>query len=68
MTISEKIKTKDNEIEQNKAQYSLNRQIVKTLALSLGNVGKCKFLTSKNVLTKKTCERKLLQSKGLNIH
>ena len=34
MTISEKIKTVSNRIEQNKAQYNLDRQIANTSALS----------------------------------
>ena len=40
MTASEKIKTVNNKIEQNKAQYSLERQNAKILALSSGNIGK----------------------------
>ena len=32
MTITEKIKTIDNKIEQNKAQYNLDREIVKISA------------------------------------
>ena len=40
MIISEKIKTIDNKIEQNKAQYNLDRQTVKISALSSGNVSK----------------------------
>ena len=39
MTINEKIKTINNKIEQNKAQYNLDKQTAKILALSLGNVG-----------------------------
>ena len=34
MTISEKIKTVSNRIEQNKAQYNLDRQIANISALS----------------------------------
>ena len=41
MTVSEKIKTIDDKIEQNKAQYDLDRQAAKISALS-GNV--CLFL------------------------
>ena len=40
MTISEKIKTIDYEIEENKAQCNLDRQIAKIGALSSGNVSK----------------------------
>ena len=50
MTISEKIKTIDNEIEQNKAQYNLDRQTANISALSSGNVGKYEFLTGEDVL------------------
>ena len=41
MTISEKIKTINNKIEQNKAQYGLDRPAAKLSTLSSGNVGKC---------------------------
>ena len=52
MTITEKIrKTSDNEIEQNKAQYSLGRQTAKIS----GNVSKYEYLTGKYVYQKKTC-------------
>ena len=40
MTVSEKIKRTDNEIEQNKSQYSLDWQTAKISALSSGNVSK----------------------------
>ena len=51
MTVSEKIRTIDNKIEQNKAQYG--RQNAKILALSSENVGRYEFLTSKDVLREK---------------
>ena len=47
MSISEKVKTIDNKIEGNKAQYSWDRQIPKISAFSSGNVSKYEFLTSK---------------------
>ena len=50
MTVSKKIKTIDNKIKQNKAQYSLDRQTAKKSALSSGNVGKYEFLTGENIL------------------
>ena len=50
MTISEKIKTIDNEIEQKKAHYNLDRQTTNISALSSGNVGKYEFLTAEDVL------------------
>ena len=49
MSISEKIRTIDNKIEQNKAQYDLDRQTAKILALSSGNNSKCELLTGKYV-------------------
>ena len=51
MTISEKIKTIDKEIEQNKAHYNLDRQTANISALSSGNVGKYEFLTAEDVLS-----------------
>ena len=53
MTISEKIKTIDNKIEQSKAQYDLDRQTGKISALLSGNVSKYEFLTGKDVLPEK---------------
>ena len=53
MNISEKIKTINNKIEQNKSQYDLDRQTAKILALSSVNVSKYEFLTGEDVLTAK---------------
>ena len=53
MSISEKIKTIDNKIEQNKAQYNLDRQPARISALSSENVSKYEFSTSKDVLPEK---------------
>ena len=53
MTVSEKIKTIDNKVEQKKAQYDLDRETAKTSALSSGNVNKYKFLTDEDVLLRK---------------
>ena len=53
MSFSEKIKTMDNTIEQNKARYNLDRQAAKISALLSGNVGKYEFLTDKDVLPEK---------------
>ena len=50
MASSEKIKTIDNNIEQNKAQYNLDRKTTDILALSSENVGKYEFLMGKDVL------------------
>ena len=53
MSTSEKIKTINNKIEQNKAQYNLHRQIGEISALSSGSVSKYEFLTGKDVLPEK---------------
>ena len=50
MNISQKIKEINNRIEQNKAQYDLDRQTAMISAFSSGNVSKYKFLTGKDVL------------------
>ena len=54
MSISEKIKA----INQNKAQYDLDRQTVKISALSLGNVSEYDILTSKDLLLVKEVLKK----------
>ena len=53
MSISEKIKAINNKIEQNKAQYNLDRQTAKIFALSSANVSKYEFLTGTDVLPEK---------------
>ena len=53
MTDSEKIKTINKKIEQNKAQYDLDRQTAKISALSSGNVSKYEFSTGEDVLPEK---------------
>ena len=53
MSISEKIKAINNKIEQNKAQYDLDRQTTNISALSSGNVRKYEFLTDKDFYHKK---------------
>ena len=58
MTISEKIKTINNKIRWNKAQYNLDRQTTKISALSSGNVSKYEFLTGKDVLLEKDLLKK----------
>ena len=58
MTISEKIKTINDKIKRNKAQYDLNRKTVKISALSSRNINKYEFLTSKDVLPEKKLARK----------
>ena len=53
MSISEKIKAINNKIDQNEAQYNLDRKTTKISALSSGNVSKYEFLTGKDVLPEK---------------
>ena len=53
MSISEKIKTIDDKIDQNKAQYNLDRQTAKISDLSSANISKYEFLTGKDVLPEK---------------
>ena len=50
MTVIEKIKTIENNIEQNKAQYNLDKQTSIISVLSSKNVGKYNFLTVEDVL------------------
>ena len=61
MSLSEQIKTIDKKIEQNKAQYNLDKQTAKIFALLSGNVSKFEFLTGKDVLPEKDFLEKLLQ-------
>ena len=58
LSISEKNKTIDNKIEQNKAQYNLDRQTANISAVASGNVSKYEFLTGKDVFTRKRLARK----------
>ena len=53
MTVCGKIKIINIKIEQNKAQYNLDRQAPKISALLLVNVGKYEFLIGPDVLSKK---------------
>ena len=50
MSISEKIKAINNKIEQNKAEYNLDRQTAKISALSSWSASKYECLTGKDVL------------------
>ena len=63
MTVSVKIKTMDGKIEQNKAQYHLDKQTAKISALSSGNDSKDEFLTGKGVLPEKDLLEKAATSK-----
>ena len=53
MGISEKSKIIHNKIDQNKAQYNLDRQTAKNSALSSVNASKSEFLTGKYILPEK---------------
>ena len=68
MTVSEKTKTIDNKIEQDKAQYNLNRQTARVSSFSSENFDKYEFnikrCLTRKILTRKSC----LQSKDLNIY
>ena len=57
----------DNKIEQNEAQYDLEKQTSKILALSSRNVSKLEFLTGGDVLIQKGILEKVQQFKKLNI-
>ena len=67
MSISENIKAINNKIEQNKAQYNLDRQTPKMSALSSGNVSKHEFMTSKDVLSEKNLLEKAAATKRFGI-
>ena len=53
MSVTKKIKTIHNKVEQNKVQYDLDRQINKISALLLGNVDKYEFFKGEDVLAEK---------------
>ena len=63
MNITEKIKTINNKIKQNKAQYNLDKQTIKISAISSANVSKYEFLTSKDVLHEKDLLEKAAKMK-----
>ena len=54
MSVSEKMTTIDKKIEQNKAQYDLDRPTAKISDLSSVNFDKYKFLTGEEVLPRKS--------------
>ena len=65
MTVSEKIKKTDNKIEQNQAQYNLDRQTAKISALLSRNIINYEFLRVEDVLpdvflalVRKSCHNK----------
>ena len=55
---SDRIQAIANKIEQDKAQYDIDRQTTKISALSSANVIKYEFLTSKEVLPEKDLLKK----------
>ena len=57
MSVSKKIKAINNEIEQRKARYDLDKETAKTSVLSSINASKYEFLKSK-CLTRKRLFRK----------
>ena len=61
----EKTKTISKKIDQNKAQYDLDRQTAKISALSSGNVSKYEFLTGKNIFSEKDLLEKAAALKRL---
>ena len=63
MNISQKFKAINNKVEQNKAQYNLDRQTARISALSSGNVNKYEFLTGKDVLSGKVLLEKTVEIK-----
>ena len=63
ISISEKIKAINNKIEQNNAQYDLDRQTAKSSALSSGNVSKHEIWTGKDVLPEKDLLEKTAELK-----
>ena len=67
MSITEKIKIIDYEIEKNKTPFDLDKETAKTSALSSGKVSKYNFLTGKGVLPEKKLQKKAAAIKRLNI-
>ena len=66
MSISEKIKTINNKIEQNKAQYNSDRQTAKISALLSENLSKYEFLTPKDAFPEKDLLEKAAAIKRLD--
>ena len=64
-SISEEIKTINNKIEQNKAQYNLERQTARISALSSGNFGKYGILISKDDLPEEDLLEKAATKKNI---
>ena len=59
MTVADQIKILDRTIEQNEAQYDLDRKVAKISALSSNNLDKYQYLTGKDLdLKPSTVEQK----------
>ena len=65
MSISEEIKTINNKNELNKAQYNLDR--LRFLLYHQEMLVNMNFRLAKMFYQKKTCSKKLLQQKDLNV-
>ena len=65
MTVSEKIKTIHNKIEQNKTQYHFDRQTANISVLSSGIVCKYELLTGEDVLPEEDLLEKTASCKRL---
>ena len=63
MGISEKSKIIHDKIDQNKAQYNLDRQTAKNSALSSVNASKSEFMTVKDILPEKDLLEKATATK-----
>ena len=57
MIVSKNFQTIDNKIEQNKAEYNIDRQTTKISAFSSGNVCKYEFLIGEDVLREDLLEK-----------
>ena len=64
MGIIEKIKAINNKIQQNKAQYNLDKGTAKVSALLSRNVSKYEFLTGKDVVPEKNLLQQAATIKG----
>ena len=67
MSISEKTKSINNKIKENKTQSDLEKQTAKISVLFSGNVSKYKFLTFKDISPEKYSLGRVLQWKDLNL-
>ena len=66
MTVSDKIKTSNKKIEQNKAQYNLDRKVLKFWFYHQEMLINMNFSLAKMFYQRNTCQKKLLQSRFEN--